>query len=138
MGFEEKFLKALSSDSESIYDSFVRISVDSLPKDVDDRYRYLYSDVGKFIARDEADVDVYVHRVARRHFPKFKWLYGNLFESQKEIFSKDLDIVIWGCGCGLDLLAFHDCAMIQKNPQLWEKEFSPPSLLALMLHQIYQ
>jgi hypothetical protein len=119
MDFKDRFLKALRDDTQSIYDSFVKISTDSLPKDADERYKYLYSDVGKFISRDESDVDVYVHKVARKHLPKFKWLYENLFKTQKEIFSKDLDIVIWGCGCGLDLLAFYDCAMAQKNPQLW-------------------
>ena len=119
MDFKDRFLKALRDDTQSIYDSFLQISTDLLPRDTDERYRYLRSDVGKFIARDEADVDVYVHRVARRHHPKFKWLYRNLFESQKEIFSKDLDVVIWGCGCGLDLLAFYDCAIAEENPQLW-------------------
>jgi hypothetical protein len=119
MDFKDRFLKALRDDTQSLYASFVKISTDSLPKDADERYKYLRSDVGKFISRDESDVDVYVHKVARKHLPKFKWLYENLFKTQKEIFSKDLDIVIWGCGCGLDLLAFYDCAMEQKNPQLW-------------------
>ncbi len=66
-------------------------------------------------------MDVYVTRVAGRHLPKFQWLYTSLFQEYNQVFTKELDLVIWGCGCGLDLLAFYDCAQREKNPQLWAK-----------------
>lgn len=120
MAFKDDFLKALHGES-SLYDAFVRLSEKALPADADVRYQYLRSPQGKFIARDEADVDVYVVRVAKRHIPKFRWLYDGLFKAYPEVFGKDIDLVVWGCGCGLDLLALYDRALEQKNPQLWTK-----------------
>ena len=120
MAFRDEFLKALHGE-DSLYDAFVRLSEKALPTDADARYMYLRSPQGKFIARDEADVDVYVVRVAKRHIPKFRWLYDGLFKAYPEVFGKDIDLVVWGCGCGLDLLALYDRALEQKNPQLWTK-----------------
>lgn len=120
MAFKDDFLKALY-DGDSLYDAFVRLSRKNLPSDSDARYQYLCSPQGKYIARDEADVDVYVVKVAERHIPKFRWLYDNLFNAYSDVFAKDIDLVVWGCGCGLDLLALYDRALAQKNPQLWTK-----------------
>ena len=117
MAFKEKFLKIVRENIESLYDAFVQMSRESLPKDADERYQYLKRT--GYIARNDADVDVYVVRVASKHIPKFKWLYSNLFRTFPEVFSKDVDVVVWGCGCGLDLLALYDQAMTQKSPQLW-------------------
>ncbi len=121
MAFREDFIKVVNGEPQSLYDAFVELSERRLPSDAYERYQYLRSPQGKFVARDEADVDVYVTKVARRHLPKFKWLYKSLYQSYQEVFSKDIDLVVWGCGCGLDLLAFYDCAQEQKNPQLWTK-----------------
>ena len=115
--FRDRFIKSIRDGDESLYDSFVKIAKQALPNDVDLRYQTLKNH--GYVAKDEADVDVYVVKVATRHIPKFKWLYDNLFTTYKEVFSKCLDVVVWGCGCGLDLLALYDRAMVQKNPQLW-------------------
>lgn len=120
MTFEEEFSKAARRGGDSLYEVFVRYSEKNLPADADSRYHFL-RDYRKYIARDEADVDVYVSRVAKKHIPKFRWLYDNLFNAYPEVFCKDIDLVIWGCGCGLDLVALYDRAMEQKNPQLWTK-----------------
>ena len=121
MSFRDDVLKILRKGQGSLYGSIVALSRDRLPADAESRYMYLRSPEGRFIARDDADVDVYVSRVSSRHAPKFKWLYTNLFQTYPEVFSKDVDLVVWGCGCGLDLAAFYECAMEQKNPHLWTK-----------------
>ena len=82
MDFKEEFSKALQSESESVYDSFLKFSRNALPQDTQQRYEYLRSKEGRFIARDQADVDVYVDKVAQKHIPKFKWLYETLFKFQ--------------------------------------------------------
>lgn len=114
--FSAAFRKSLSGN-RPIYDAVLQIAMKNLPADVDTRYQWLRNN--GFVARDEADINVYVVKVASRHIPKFKWLYSNLFRTYPEVFSKDLDVVVWGSGCGLDLLALYDQAMAQDNPQLW-------------------
>lgn len=114
--FSDKLLLAIQKD-ESVYDSFFRICREDLPNDADERYQWLRSN--GYVARDEADIDVYVAKVAARHKPKFRWLYDKLFEKFSNIFQGEIDLVVWGCGCGLDLLALYDRAMQQNNPQLW-------------------
>ena len=114
--FADKLLTAMQKD-ESVYDSFFRICSEDLPKDTDARYQWLKNN--GYIARDEADISVYVAKVAAKHKPKFKWLYENLFAKFPSVFQNELDLVVWGCGCGLDLLALYDRAMCENNPQLW-------------------
>lgn len=123
MAFKDDFQSVLRCEPASLYEAFVQLAKKALPPatDVDARYQYLRSPQGKFIARDEADVNVYTVRVAQRHIPKFKWLYKELFREYSEVFNKDIDLVVWGCGCGLDLLALYDQARSQKNPHLWTK-----------------
>ena len=114
--FSEKLFAALQKD-ESVYDSFVRVCTNNLPNDAGTRYEWLRNN--GYIVRDEDDINVYVSKVATRHKPKFKWLYDNLFERFPRTFQNEIDLVVWGCGCGLDLLALYDRAMQQNNPQLW-------------------
>ena len=114
--FSDKLLLAIQKD-ESVYDSFFRICREDLPNDADERYQWLRSN--GYVARDEADINVYVAKVAYRHAPKFKWLYENLFRKYPHLFQNELDLVVWGCGCGLDLLALYDRALKENNPQLW-------------------
>lgn len=121
MSFKDDFIKALNDGQTSLYNAFVDFSRRNLPVDADARYQYLRSSEGRFIARDEEDVNVYTVRVAGRHHEKFRWLYDALFSSYSQVFSKDVDLVVWGCGCGLDLLALYDRASAQRNPQLWLK-----------------
>ena len=112
----DNLFKALQT-GESLYDSFLRTCRENLPANVDDRYSWLRSN--GFVARDEKDISVYVTKVATKHWPKFRWLYDNLFINYPKVFQGELDLVVWGCGCGLDLLALYDRAMQQENPQLW-------------------
>ena len=77
--FADKLLTAMQKD-ESVYDSFFRICSEDLPKDTDARYQWLKNN--GYIARDEADISVYVAKVAAKHKPKFKWLYDHLFAIQ--------------------------------------------------------
>ena len=114
--FLDKLLLAIQKD-EPIYDSFFGICGEDLPNDADERYQWLRNN--GYVARDEAYINVYVAKVAARHKPKFRWLYDKLFEKFPNIFQGDVDLVVWGCGCGLDLLALYDRAMQQNNPQLW-------------------
>ena len=114
--FSDKLFAAMQTD-EPLYEAFVRICREGAPPDADKRYQYLRNN--GYVARDESDIDVYVTRVAARHWPKFQWLYDRLFEKRPDVFQGELDLVVWGCGCGLDLLALHDRAMRQNNPQLW-------------------
>ncbi len=103
--------------NESVYDAFFDICIKELPADTDIRYQWLRNN--GYVARDEDDINVYVVKVAAKHKPKFKWLYDNLFDKFPQIFQNEIDLVVWGCGCGLDLLALYDRAMKQNNPQLW-------------------
>lgn len=114
--FSSKLLAGIQKD-ESVYDAFFRICCEELPDDVDARYQWLKNK--GYIARDEADISVYVAKVAAKHRAKFKWLYDHLFQEFANVFQGELDLVVWGCGCGLDLLALYDRAMQQNNPQLW-------------------
>lgn len=115
--FKDLLYKALQ-DGQDVYKAFVSITRDNLPADADSRYARLRG-AGKYVCQDEADVNVYVDKVASRHIPKFTWLYGKLFEKFNVDFSGEVDIVVWGCGCGLDLLALYDVAQKQKSPHLW-------------------
>ena len=116
--FSDKLLEALQAeDDKPLYESFFQICCQQLPADTDERYQWLRSN--GYVARDEDDINVYVAKVARRHAPKFKWLYDNLFAQYQNVFQGEIDLVVWGCGCGLDLLALYDRAMQQNIPQLW-------------------
>lgn len=115
--FQDRLFKAIQDGCESLYGEFVRICHENLPCDADVRYQWLRNN--GYVVRDDADIAVYVHKVAARHQPKFQWLYGNLFQQYPNVFQGELDLVVWGCGCGLDLLALYDRAMKQDNPQLW-------------------
>ena len=114
--FVDRLFSAIQK-GESVYESFFRICRECLPFDADTRYQWLK--VNGYIARDEADIRVYVARVAAKHRARFKWLYDNLFVRFPYVFQNEVDLVVWGCGCGLDLLALYDRAMQQDNPQLW-------------------
>lgn len=74
---------------------------------------------GAYRVRNEAEAAVYVKKVSERHREKFSELYTSFFNEHASIFSGDLSLVVWGCGVGLDLLAFYDAAMQQKRPELW-------------------
>lgn len=114
--FEEDFHRCLLSN-EPLYDAFLRMSAARLPRDAAARYARLRRT--GFIMQDAADVDTYTHRVGRRHVPKFKWLYRSLFENYRRTFTSQIGLVVWGCGCGLDLIALYDQAMREGNPNFW-------------------
>lgn len=115
--FSDRLFRAIQDGCESLYGEFVHLCREILPPDIDERYEWLKNN--GYAVRDDADIAVYVHKVAARHQPKFQWLYDNLFQQYPNVFQGELDLVVWGCGCGLDLLALYDRAMKQGNPQLW-------------------
>lgn len=114
--FEEDFHKCLVSD-KPLYEAFLSMSRSRLPPDEHERYQRLRN--SGFVMHDEADIDVYTHHVAGRHIPKFQWLYENLFRNYRPIFTSPIDLVVWGCGCGLDLIALYDQSMKEGNPNFW-------------------
>ncbi len=117
--FKERFYQAVlqADSSDSLYKAFVGLSVENLPRDTSELYSRL-KDRG-YIAETELDVNVYVKHVASKHAEKFSTLYKKLFEKFSGTFSDCVDIIVWGCGCGLDLLALYDQAMKQENPNFW-------------------
>ena len=120
--FSELLHDALQKDEKgivSLYDTFVEICRGQTKNlnDIEIRYQNLRNN--GYVVRDETDICVYVTKVAAKHSPKFKWLYDNLFREFPAVFQREIDLVVWGCGCGLDLLALYDQAMQQNNPQLW-------------------
>jgi hypothetical protein len=117
--FKEDFHKIVleATTSDSLYSAFVNMSRANLPPDVSVRYDALKR--RGYIANDEPDIDVYVSRVAHKHAAKFAKIYGKLFETYRGAFTDCVDLVVWGCGCGLDLLALYDNAMQKRNPSFW-------------------
>lgn len=114
--FHEMVLKATTSDS--LYSEFVKMSSANLPPDASVRYETLKA--RNYIAEDGTDIDVYVSRVAHKHAAKFAKIYGKLFKTYSGAFTDCVDLVVWGCGCGLDLLALYDKAMLQdQNLNFW-------------------
>lgn len=114
--FKESFHKCLLSES-SLYDGFVNMSERRLPYDA--KVRYLRLRQSGFVMKDDSDIDAYTHFVARKHIPKFQWLYESLFRQYRSVFTAPIGLVIWGCGCGLDLIALYDQAMKEGNPNFW-------------------
>lgn len=119
MDSKEDFAKIVreSESSDSLYNAFVELCSKSLPADAYERYRSLKR--RNYIANDEVDVNVYVKNVANKHRQKFNSLYSRLFEKYSNIFTDCVDLVVWGCGCGLDLLALYDQASKERNPNFW-------------------
>lgn len=117
--FKERFHQAVlqAESSDSLYKAFVGLSMENLPRDTSELYSRLKN--RGYIAETELDMDVYVKHVASKHAGKFSMLYKKLFEKFGGTFSDCVDIVVWGSGCGLDLLALYDQAMRQKNPNFW-------------------
>ena len=114
--FIDDFHRCLVSDVP-LYEAFTKIANRRVPADSDVRYARLRST--GFVMRDDADIDVYTQRVAGRHCGKFQWLYTNLFQRYRAIFTSPIALVVWGCGCGLDLIALYDQAMKEGNPNFW-------------------
>lgn len=113
-------------DFSRIYEDFVNLSKqnvrewEAFGKDNRKTERYEKLKAHGYIAEAEIDVDVYTEFVANKHYHRFKKLYGNFFEQYGSYLMGGVNLVAWGCGCGLDLLAFYECAMRQKNKYyLW-------------------
>lgn len=104
-------------DSDSRYDAFVELSRGHLPSNISEVYDALKK--RDYRMKDDNDINVYVDRVASRHLKKFDWMFSSLFAAYQRQLQKDIDIVIWGCGCGLELLALYDQSIRQGNHQFW-------------------
>lgn len=119
MDFKQEFSKVIreAASADLSYKSFWELCSKLLPADAYPRYCALKK--RDYIAKDEYDVNVYVKYVAARHRDKFSALYGALFKKYSKVLTDCVELVVWGCGCGLDLLALHDQAMKEKNPNFW-------------------
>lgn len=127
--YQEKVLEAIQSGEDgfnqkvwrpkSLYESVMAYYQDGAKalgyEKIDDIYPTLRTNGFRVTSEEEAIT--YVCKVGHLHKEKFKALY--LLDQNKELFESDITLVIWGCGVGLDLFAFHDAAMIQERPDLW-------------------
>ncbi len=107
-------------DYTTFYNQVIMLAKEALPVDAEVKRRYdrLYGE-GHFVCEDEDDVNVYIYKVANKHIGKFRALYKHLFESYHDLFSHQVDLIVWGCGCGLDLIAFYETAMQTGTPETW-------------------
>ncbi len=127
--YQEKVLEAIQSGEDgfnqkvwrpkSLYESVMAYYQDGAKalgyEKIDDIYPTLRTNGFRVTSEEEAIT--YVCKVGHLHKEKFKALY--LLDQNKELFESDSTLVIWGCGVGLDLFAFHDAAMLQERPDLW-------------------
>ena len=92
--FERKFheLCVERDDGESIYYGFTELCRDLLP----DR---IVSD------EDRLNLDAWV--TCRRHARRTQLVFYNLFRQYRNILAGSIDLVVWGCGCGIDLVALY-------------------------------
>lgn len=56
---------------------------------------------------------------AARHWPRARWVQAKFFKDYGQLLVGPVDLVLWGCGSGLDLLAFYDQALQCEIPQIW-------------------
>lgn len=115
--FQRKFFEACieRGPSESLYEAFRRFAKDQVGRVDLEEARAAY---GKKAPENEREADVLLWIMAGLHRRRFEWAYANLFKIYGIYFRKELDLVFWGCGCGIDLLALYD--QIQKGePGFW-------------------
>ncbi len=60
-----------------------------------------------------------VWKDACSHWPRARWVCKRLFEDYGHILAGDIDLVLWGCGVGLDMLALYDQALQCDMPSIW-------------------
>ena len=107
-------------DYTTFYTNVIQLAQKALPDKDEVKRRYdRLRDEGHFICEDETDVNVYISKVANKHIGKFRALYTHLFENYRDLFSHQVDLIVWGCGCGLDLIAFYETAMQTGTPETW-------------------
>lgn len=73
----QSFKGVVRLQESSLYDEFVNMSERRLPCDA--KVRYLRLRQSGFVMKYVSDIDAYTHFVARKHIPKFQWLYESLF-----------------------------------------------------------
>ena len=56
---------------------------------------------------------------ACKHWPRAIWVARHLFKDYQHMLVGDIDLVLWGCGAGLELLAIYDQALQCDIPQIW-------------------
>lgn len=74
---------------------------------------------GGFICQSPEDVYVYIERVADKHRDKFKAVYDRLITAEYIGITRRVDLVVWGCGCGLDIAALCDALRSDTNAGRW-------------------
>lgn len=71
----------------------------------------------------ENDIPTYIAHVAHKHKNNMREFIKQLFFTKKEtaFFSDGIDIVLWGCGPGLELLALYDFIHQETSPKNWKE-----------------
>jgi len=99
--------KAYSRSQTKIspYDALVQAANDHAENDPEKcKRRYERLKVNDYRVEDWEDAFAYVKHVAQIHKPRFKaW-----FEQSRSAYEHPFSLVVWTCGCGLDLIALHD------------------------------
>ncbi|HNX35462.1 MAG TPA: ATP-dependent helicase [Kiritimatiellia bacterium] len=105
--FIDRWWKAYSRPQTKMspYDALVQaanLHAENDPEKCKRRYERLK--VNDYRVEDWEDALAYVKHVAQIHKPRFKaW-----FEQSRCAFDHPFSLVVWTCGCGLDLVALHD------------------------------
>jgi hypothetical protein len=94
--------------SEKItFESFRSLSFRRCPYLSSEQDKALYDSIerGQKILATEEQVDKYMQAFGKKHFLKFKTLFGKIPQS---IFDGVFDLIDWGCGQGLGVIALAD------------------------------
>ena len=96
---------AQSKTELSPYDALVQAANSHATRDpAECNRRYERLKVNDYRVEDWEDAFAYVKHVAQIHKPRFKaW-----FEQSRSAFEHPFSLVVWTCGCGLELIALHD------------------------------
>lgn len=83
-----------------------------------------YVDLCKEIAKRSHEAGTYQYNMiawksACRHWPRARWVANRLFTDYRHVLVGDVDLVLWGCGAGLEMLALYDQALQCDVPQFW-------------------
>jgi hypothetical protein len=96
---------AHSKTGLSPYAALVQAANSHAEKDPSEcKKRYERLKANEYRVEDWEDALAYVKHVAHIHKPRFRaW-----FEQSRSAFEHPFSLVVWTCGCGLDLIALHD------------------------------
>ncbi len=102
------YRKLLCGLQDYSFESFRKLSCQRLAQlssEVDDNQLFESLDRGKSILETEAQADKYMQAFGKKHFVKFKTLFATI---PPQVFDEYFDVVDWGCGPGLGIIALND------------------------------